>query len=293
MKTPEKTNKVGVITIAFGKRRYLKQAEALAHSLRYNMPDMPIALVSDIAEDHPLFDHTIPIDLSRGYGVLQKAWLNDYSPFEESLFIDSDCLVTRPFHKELAEISRRDFTPAMGRYFLPPERDDFYFEDFEKTLEKLNIKRFPKFNGGIYFFKRNDKADAVFNKAREIAQKGPELGLKIFDGGTVADETVIGLAMEVLGIDDLYYDQGNLMRSLIDSKGPVEIDVLGGGCHFIKGKEDVTPAICHFAAPYAYYAPYFYHCFVARHPHAPTFVKEMARLYYRGNRKIVNSLSQK
>jgi hypothetical protein len=278
----------GFITMAFGHKKYLQQAEALALSLKRHMPGFPIAIICDRDPQNPVFDYFVPIDAAHGLGTLQKAWLDQYSPFEQTFFIDSDCLVTRPFHTELTEIRAYEFTPIMGDYLGSQDRDDLYMDDLGNTLRILGVSEFPKFNGGVYCFKKGTVTSSILQEARHIIPRAKELGLKSFDRGGVADETIIGLALALLHIRPLYQDHGALMRTPIGMTGQLTVDVLGGGCHFIKWGEPVSPAICHFAAPYSRYSLYAYQGFLIRYPDSGPFIQFLARHFYRVQRKLIN-----
>src|ERR1700742_5030185 len=90
-------NGLGFITIAMGDEQYLRQARLFLLSLRRNMPDVPLAIVTDSQHLAPCADIIIPADTEIPVGVLHKVFLDKYTPFSETLFIDSDCVVTRPF----------------------------------------------------------------------------------------------------------------------------------------------------------------------------------------------------
>jgi hypothetical protein len=107
---------LGFLTMAYGHDRYFRQAENMALSLKRHMLDGPLAIVTDRKVVGPLFDIAIPMKPFSKAGVVHKVDLYNYSPFQETFFIDSDCIVTRPFQKELAAIRQYGFTPVVGRY---------------------------------------------------------------------------------------------------------------------------------------------------------------------------------
>jgi hypothetical protein len=245
----------GIATIAIGHERYARQAEILSLSLRKNMPDVPLAIVTDCSRLSTIADFVIPPLTGVPAGVLQKAYLDRYTPFAETLFIDSDCIVTRPFFDELKEIRRFDFTPAMEKN-TPPNGTDEYIEDLYAALTLVGGKEFPKFNGGVYFFREGELASSVFSNAREIHGRYREFGIKAFDKSGPGEETVFALALAKLGVTDLYHDGGRLMRTPTGLKGKIRIDPLGGGCSFERYDGTVSPAICHFAGPYIFSPEY-------------------------------------
>lgn len=245
----------GFITMAYGPDRYMRQAETLARSLRLHMPGIPLALVTDRTDPGDLFDVVVPMLPFSNAGTLHKISLYDYSPFEETLFIDSDCVVVRPFHEQLSAISRHDFAPVVNKCLKAGEQD-LWLEDVGKALQAVGGTCFPKFNGGVYFFRKGDEAASIFRGAHDILSRAAELGVKDFDRAGPGDETLIGLAMAQHGGLKLYDDHGTLMRTPLNTTGPVEVSVLTGECSFVKQGRRVSPAIVHFCGHYITHPAY-------------------------------------
>ena len=236
----------GVITMAYGRDRYHRQAENLALSLRRHMPDLKLAIVTDRTDSaREYFDVAIPIGSTDLAGVIHKIRLYDFSPFQDTLFIDSDCLVAKPFHEEIERIRGFDFSPVCGRY-LGPDDSDMFVEDLGTTLDALNIDYFPKFNGGIYYFRKTERARQVFTHAEDLYNRASELGIRNFDKYGPNDETLIGLALAMMGERDLYDDEGRFMRTPLGLQGALKFDAIVGKCSFNKSGVQVSPAICHF-----------------------------------------------
>lgn len=236
---------LGVFMMAFGADKYIRQAETLALSLRRHMPELPIAIASDRRDFGASFDRIVPMDVPDRAGTVLKIAMYELSPFQETLFIDTDCIVVRPFRDELAALRRFDFTPVVSRYLAAGDTD-LWLDDVGAALERVGGHRFPKFNGGVYYFRKGPTAERVFSLAGSLRARAKELGIKDFDAAGPGEETLIGLALAQLGIDDLYDDEGRLMRTPLNSEGRIEIDPLGGGCRFVKEGRLVEPAICHF-----------------------------------------------
>lgn len=144
---------VGLLTMAYGPQKYLDQAETLARSLRMHMPNFRRAIITDRPASD-LFDVVIPIDDFNVPGTLLKVRMYELSPFEHTLFIDSDCIAARNFETQLAEICNYDFTPIVTSFLGPGDRD-LWLKDVGYALSKVGGERFPKFNGGVYFFKND------------------------------------------------------------------------------------------------------------------------------------------
>lgn len=245
----------GFITMAYGPDRYFRQAETLARSLRMHMPGIRLAIVTDRKDPGALFDIAIPMAPFETAGTLHKINLYDYSPFEETLFIDSDCLVVRPFHDELDAIRKTEFTPIVSTY-LGPDDTDLWLEDIGQALMSVGGQKFPKFNGGIYYFRKGDVAAGVFEEAKRLLPRAKDLGVKDFDGAGPGDETLIGLAMAKLGLYTPFDDGGRFMRTPLGSKGQIIVDPFLSKARFWKYGRIVEPAIVHYCGPWIDHTTY-------------------------------------
>ena len=223
--------------MAFGSDKYIRQAENLALSLRHNLPDYKIAIVTDRPDVAPVFDMVIPMRKFDQTGTIHKLDIYEYSPFHETLFIDSDCLATKWFHSQIEQIKQYDFSPVVSRYLQRGEADSF-LDDLDKALDAVGGTAFPKFNGGVYFFRKSTFARGIFDRARRFCAEAKALGIRNFDKAGPGEETVIGLAMAEQSGSKYYDDSGHLMRTPMGLNGRLEIDVLGGGCRFKKRKRD-------------------------------------------------------
>jgi hypothetical protein len=241
----------GVLTLAFGHRRYLDQAETLALSLKRHMPMTKIAVVTDLVPEPGLFDFVVPLVPERGKSFLQKLWIDQYSPFEKTVFIDSDCLVGRDFSDQIERMSKYSFTPVCEKYLEPGQQDgDGWVDNIEHALALCGGSVYPKFNGGVYYFDRSDEARKVFEIARSIQARATQFGLDRPNGGEPGDEPIFALALSSLDLLPLYDDDGMLMRTPIGISGGISMDRSFGSFSFMKYGSRVEPAICHFAGDY-------------------------------------------
>lgn len=240
---------VGIITMAYGKQKYFDQAVTLARSLRLHMPDYKLAIITDRTDAGPLFDDVINISDFTVAGTLLKIRMYEESPYQENFFIDSDCIVAKNFENCLSDIRKYDFTPIVNQYLKDGDQD-LWLDDVGQALRTLNADRFPKFNGGVYFFRKSEYASSIFKRANELLSLKNELGILDFDSAGPGEETLIGLAMAEMGITELYNDDGALMRTPLNSTGPITLDVFNSRSRFVKNGKEVSPAIVHFCGPW-------------------------------------------
>ena len=243
-------HKKGFITIAVGKYyRYL--AKYLAISYRLNSDgNYPLAVVTDqkTKELEKYFDHVIVTDDEINDGYLYKLKLYNYSPFEETIFIDADSFVIRDisfyweFFKEsnfgVFGINSTNYRGAKN-FFNP-----------EKVLAEFEVTSIPKFNGGVYYFKKNEKAKKVFEDALALTERYDEFEMPRFSNDAIqktakGDEPLISLSMIVNKETSTIDSEKNGMFHLNKSKY-LKLDVLKRECEFYKNQKKVTPSIVHF-----------------------------------------------
>lgn len=236
---------LGILTIAHGDRRYIDMSKMLALSLLHSNPLIKRAVISDTAEDEfkGLFDIYIPYNKTFGAGLSQKLHLDKYSPFDETIFIDADCLVISPLN-EIIEL----VTPHSFVVFGDQINSGEWFMDVTSICKKFNVPSIPKFNGGAYYFKKDAITANIYNDAREITGRYTDIGLKYLNGA-LNEEPVIAIAMAVNHVKAID-DSGKGMRTPIGINGPLNVDVLNQHCRFIKNGVRVKPAILHFAGAY-------------------------------------------
>lgn len=236
----------GILTLGFGPEHYIQMAIALGRSLRLNSPNQRRAVVSDSSDPQlcELFHEVIPLDSGLGAGVAQKLHLDDYSPFDETLFIDADCLVYRDLADVWSYYQTADFFGVVGNRALG-RHNYFKYADLETLLDGCGIEQLPRFNGGIYYFRDCLETTKLFDCARSIYHRRSELGLSPFKGAPVADEPVFGAAMEMLGVSML--DQRHLMVPVLENARDLRrVDVYRGRSTFCHRGNVVTPHVVHF-----------------------------------------------
>jgi hypothetical protein len=245
----------GIITLAYGHERFIEQARSLAHSLELHAPHLPRTLVTDSnnSEIRRHFTEIIPYRPEYGSGVRQKMFLDRYSPYEQTIFIDSDCLVLGDLEAFWSAFAGQYFGVPGFRYLQKGSTDPNF--DVDYVLENLKLTAVPKFNGGTYYFTRTCEATEFFNTVRNISDNWRALRLGQFRRDGPADETVYSLAMAVHHIGPTWMGSGG-MWTPCGYKGPLLLDALLGTCSFEKEGMKLSPEIVHFPGEYVYCFPY-------------------------------------
>lgn len=254
-------------TIAVGKSIYLEMAIALARSfLRWNA-DADIGFT--LCTDRPISER--PADLSAidwieigtdqfGSGFTPKLYLDQLAPADQSLFIDADCLCVRSLIPIFEAFSGHTVS-VIGRHIDSGE----WFGDIARITGKLGVRSLPRFNGGVYYIERGEKASAIYETARELLPRYDELGfVRLRDKEN--DEVLIAASMAIHGEQPIP-DDGAMMNTTMEAPGGVFIDVLDGVAimrnpqahpnHFDWCQlEEMRPAIVHFLGSNADEHPY-------------------------------------
>lgn len=237
---------LGIITIALGEKRYIEMAKMLALSLLKTNPGIKRAIISDAGKDEfkNLFDIYIPSDTTLGNGISQKLYLDKYTPFEETLFIDSDCLVFNALD-DMITLCRKHAFVVFGDQINSGE----WYMDVAEMCKKFNLPSIPLFNGGTYYFNDMTIATGIYNQARLLKANYADLGFKEFRG-SINEEPLVAVAMAINNVEAVE-DYGIGMRTPIGINGPLKIDVLNKECTFTKEGLMVKPVIMHFAGSYS------------------------------------------
>lgn len=247
--TPQRSR--GVITLGFGAKRYQDMAKTLLKNIRIRSPRTQTAVVSETQQGwEGLADFVIPLKPEYGEGFLQKIHLDYYSPFDDTIFIDSDCLVVDDLEYLWDKFAGYNFTVCGTEMF----EGQWFRGDIGVARQRLGIEGpVPKFNGGFMYWSRGNVSANVFSGARELEPRYHELGfhgIRGYGDPTVTDEILVSLSMALVGEKPMD-DQGTVMRTPIGLEGNLKVDVLRGHVRFIKNGVPVSPSIVHFAGGFS------------------------------------------
>jgi hypothetical protein len=236
----------GILTFAFGKAKYVEMAKSLARSLLLHSPREKRAVVTDSndPELRLLFDDVIPYRPEFGKNVRQKIYIDQYSPYDETLFIDGDSLVVGELEPFWSAFAGQSFGVPGHRWLRKGDGDEYM--EVDHVLHSLGLREVPKFNGGTYYFDRSAEAEVFFQTAREVLARSAELRLKDFRGDGPCDEAVYAVAMALHGMSMTDMGAGG-MWTPIGATTEVVVDVGRGVCRFTKRDRPVAPEVMHFA----------------------------------------------
>jgi hypothetical protein len=179
--------------------------------------------------------------------VRQKLYLDHYTPFSQTLFIDSDSFVIRDVREVFDAFSGRPFCIAGEQVLRIGDPD--WFMDTAAVLNRFGLTQVPKFNGGVYWFDRSASSEAIFQAARSLLADYKALGFMDFRSDGPGDEPLYAVAMAIHGLEG-YDDGGRVMRTPIGMQGKLHLNVFRGICQFYKDGAIVSPAILHYCQPW-------------------------------------------
>ena len=145
----------GVIYIVFGKE-YVKEALFSAQSVKKFSPGLPIVFFTDIEEvlNSPFVDHASIIDPKH-----QRAKVDfiGHSPFEKTIYLDSDTCVVRDISDMFDLLDKFDIG---GIHDFARKR-----EKYSKIIPEYGSipYSFSEINGGVFVYKRNQRTCDFFN----------------------------------------------------------------------------------------------------------------------------------
>ena len=236
----------GVLTLATP-GDYLK-AIGLALSLRVSNPGVPIAVAcspSVMPLVKPYFD--VIIEEKAGLrGFVHKVHLDEYSPFGETMFFDSDVLVFRPILPFVRSWGSGPYY-ACGGYMT--DGVSSFGLDRRAVLEKLNKPRLVVIDGAGHALFRQPSCKAVFDFARAVTQ---DYARYVGEQARYADEDVLSIVLTSLDLPPAPDHDYFHARYLSARPGTMTMDATAGICTFIasdpklNGKR-IEPYAVHFA----------------------------------------------
>jgi hypothetical protein len=233
--------KNGVITIAIGKK-YISQAKYLALSAILNAPHILRAVITDKPESLvEYYDVVIPYNAEYGDPFATKTRLHLYTPFEKTLYMDADSLIIHNIDSYWEYLEDNSFV-YNGSLITEGE---WYF-NIKETIKQIDATWLPKFNSGMFLFKKDAIAKQIFDIAHGYLIHQNEKGMSVdfFRGKMLPDEPFLAIALAKNNIKPVE-DYGRFSRTLINA-GKIRIDVIKRFAFFYKGSKFVFPFVVHF-----------------------------------------------
>jgi hypothetical protein len=186
----------GFVTIATGDLRYYVLAYNLLKSYRLNGKcDAPFAIIADKENQYTAeFDYVIQFD-NPSYSYNDKLRLIDYLPFDETIFIDADCLIYEDLNPWWQRFSEAGDFCAFGVAHDSLNTGKGWFQASGMKEYSKYISFEPMYNGGVYYIRNTETSQKVFSIAKEVAKNYQAYAFNGFS--TPADEPLLALGMAV------------------------------------------------------------------------------------------------
>lgn len=189
----------GFVTIATGDIRYYEVTHNLLLSYRwFARRPMPFAIICDEENEFTSdFDDVIHIDNPR-HSFLDKLRLPELAPYDETIFIDADCLAYRDLNGLWRLFNNSGGFAALGeKYSLDSGKGWITREG--AGIYRNRVKFSLVFNGGVYFLRKNDLGE--FSKTCEFILDHYDSFNLSYPYKAPVDEPVFALACSVHGFD--------------------------------------------------------------------------------------------
>lgn len=229
----------GLLTIAIGKK-YALQAKYLAYSCMLHASHIIRAVITD--EQTALenfYDILIPYNSELGDPFSVKTRLHLYTPFEKTLFLDADSLLIYNIDSYWDVLEKNSFA-----YTGELIDKGIWYLDISTLIKKISVPMIPKFNSGMFLFKKNESSNIVFETAFAFLQNSKDMGIPFFRGTMLPDEPFLAMAFAKHNIKPIR-DYGRFSRTLIGAS-KIHLNVIKGIAFFIKNKRMVSPLVVHF-----------------------------------------------
>jgi len=194
----------GFVTLATGNVVYYEMAANLLASFRIHNPGVPFAIICDRENKYTkLFDDVIVLEEANG-NYIDKFSLLIKSPYDESIFIEPDCLIYRNLEFFWGLLSHESDCSSFGwnegglhRWFKTDETRKRLLEIVPEIDENAIV---PLFNPGYIFIRKGPKCQKMYDDCLAVAKKITEdevLGIypSILCGKNLRDDPIFSVAM--------------------------------------------------------------------------------------------------
>lgn len=186
----------GFITLATGDERYFKMAINLLKSYRlFSDNPLPFAILADRHNQYTeQFDEVIILENAK-CSYLDKLSILINCPYDETIFIDADCLVYHDLN-DYWDVCDFSYTLTCFGNSLPLDnKHDGYFAKENIGEFEHRIKFIPHVHGGVYFIKNSPECAEMFKLAMYVNENYSKFKFNHFP--KPADESILALCMAV------------------------------------------------------------------------------------------------
>lgn len=186
----------GFATIATGSEHYYQLAANLLRSYRRNGGGAwPFAIIAEEENEYTkAFDQLILMP-NPTHSYMDKLRLFECLPYDETIFIDADCLVYGCIDDWWSRFENGPDFSCFGCAIEDLKTDRGWFRWDGMGEFKEQIRFVPSFSGGIYYVRKKPTAQRVFELAKYAAAHYRDFPFAIFN--KPADEPVLAFGMAI------------------------------------------------------------------------------------------------
>lgn len=163
--------------------KWVHEANASAAQLRTVHDDIPRILYTNLpaVADRTVFDDVITVPEQTWVQTEVKLWSVARSPFERTVYIDTDTYVCADVTGLFDVLARFDFAAIPVPFQRPPHAGHFNPDDIPESFQSVN--------GGVFSFRRNDATARMLDEWWELFQDDKSRV------GTAADQPSLRIAL--------------------------------------------------------------------------------------------------
>lgn len=205
----------GIVLLSHYRDAYYRMTANMAASLRLHMPEVPVAVITD-NPGHPVWDSPIcqSVELIRLQGehnfpFYAKTVLSKYSPFNRTLYLDSDSLCQRSFKENLNSLeSLSGLCPiTIGSYNRENAADcPMVWADLPVLWDHYGFPegvRYYELQSSVMYWTKSEQTDRLFTLAEHFYAEECFRDYNHNKGGIghYPDELAFGVAFAMVGYD--------------------------------------------------------------------------------------------
>lgn len=189
----------GYLTMAVGSQHYLEMAVDMALSLRSHTR-LPVAIAVDrhlekVTDERykRVFNAVVPVSPRFLNGRALKYGCADASPFEETTFVDADCIVLGSLDGLIDALAEHDLV-MLGELLTAADDESHHGFSTRALMERFGLDRYLKTNSGLFCFRKPQAIEIMEDCLRcYLTEARPALRGSILMGRWLGDEIAFGI----------------------------------------------------------------------------------------------------
>ena len=186
----------GFVTIATGAVKYHKMAYLLMVSYKLTSKNpCRFAVITDKKSKYTDSFDDVVVDSNATRTYMDKVDLLKNAPYDENIFIDADCIAFRDLNEYWNVFATASDFSCFGKVFSINSNGTGLYSIDKLGKYKDSVSDVLGVHGGIYYFRKCETCDSMYQISHEIIENYSDLGFTRFN--KPADEPVLALAMAI------------------------------------------------------------------------------------------------